>query len=153
MREGAIADRGARDRREPAVEHRELQRERRQHWQLILREVIHDLLRVRDILLLVEIALHEALHVGDAVRIGASAEDLQVDGRKVMIGIGLQLGLKLRERLRLYRISIRIWIAQVRRDSVDLRIHRLQRPQHVIKRSVLHHQHDDVLQLVESRRH
>ena len=62
-----------------------------------------------------------------------------------MIGIGLQLGLELGQRLRLHGIPIRIRIAQVGSHSVDLRIHRFQRSQHVIKRSVLHHQHNDVL--------
>ena len=37
---------------------------RGEHGKLVRREVVHDLVRVTDVVLLVEVALNEALHVG-----------------------------------------------------------------------------------------
>jgi len=77
--EGSIAERRPRDRREPPVEHRVLARQRRQHRQLLGREVIHHIARVLDVPLLVEVAGDEALHAGHV----AAVEDLLIDRREV----------------------------------------------------------------------
>jgi hypothetical protein len=49
-----------------------------------------------DVFLLIEVALHEPLHIRQAIRAGIAAEDLQIDGWKMMVGIGIKLPLKLR---------------------------------------------------------
>src|SRR6202035_6064541 len=128
MRERAVADGWTRNRSEPAVEYRKLQCQRGQHGQIFLREVIHDLLGVSDVLLLMEVALHESLHVGRATGRWVAAKDLQIDRRKMMVRIRLQLCLKLGERLRPDRIArrIRIAVGILRGDPVDLGIDRLQ---------------------------
>ena len=89
--EGAVADRRAGDGREPAIEDGVLGGERGEDGQLVRREVVEDVVRVLDVVLLIEVARDEALHVGLAVGIlcsGDSAEDLQIDGGEVMVGSG-----------------------------------------------------------------
>ena len=104
-----------------------------------------------DVLALVEVTGHESLHVGGSPSTGRAAIDLHIHCRKVMVGIGIELSLKLRQSLRPYGILVCVGIGErVGVDSVDRRILRFQRPQHVIERTVFHHQHDDVLQLVEA---
>ena len=96
VRERPIADRGPGNRRKPPVKDRKLQGQCGQHGQLILGKVIHDLLRMPDVFLLIEVALHEPLHIRHAIRARIAAEDLQIDGWKMMVGIGIKLPLKLR---------------------------------------------------------
>jgi hypothetical protein len=106
---------------------------------------------VPDIALLMEVAFYEALHVGLAVGAGVSAKNLEVDGGKVMIGIGLQLRLKLSQRLRFDRIAFGVGIGV--RASIVNSADTWQRSQHVVEGTVFHHQHDDVLQIIESGWH
>ena len=96
---GAIAERGTRDGSEPAVEYGEVRGQRSEHRQLVLGEVVHDLLRVGQVLLLLVIVLNKALHAGHARVALVAVEDLLVDGRKGMVGIGIELALKLGQRL------------------------------------------------------
>ena len=56
--------------------------------------------------LLVEVAFHEALHVGGAVGIlrgGNASEDLEIGGGKVMVGVGIKLALVLSSRRHRHR--------------------------------------------------
>jgi len=85
-----------------------------------------------------------------ASRARVTAKDLQVNCWKVVVGIGIELALKLRQWLRLDARACSIWIAQLVGNTVDPGIYCLQRPQHVIKRPILHHQHHDVLKLIQS---
>src|ERR1017187_5892613 len=64
MREGAVGNRGSRKGREPAVEHKEIRGESGNHRDLLGREAVHDVVRVRKVVLLLVIRLDEALHVG-----------------------------------------------------------------------------------------
>ena len=103
-----------------------------------------------DVFLLIEVTLDEALHVSDAIGAGISAEDLQIDGREMMVGIGIELPLKLRQRLRLDLSAGRVGIGQLSSDAVDLRVHGCERSQHVIEGTVLHHENNDMTKLVQS---
>ncbi len=70
-----------------------------------------------------------------------------------MVGIGVELALELRERLRRSRLAARVRIGLRAVEPVDPRVGRFQRAEHVIERAVLHHQDDDVFQFVETERH
>ena len=98
---------------------------------------------------LIEVALHEPLHIRDACGARLSAEDLQINRRKMMVGIGIELSLKLRQRLWLDLSTRRVRIAQLIGDPVDSRIHGLQRAQHVVKRAVLHHEHHNMFETIQ----
>src|SRR5581483_6595609 len=113
MRESPVANRRPGNRRKPPIEDRELERQCRKDRQLFLREVIHDLLRVLYVPLLIEIALNEALHVGGSIRARVAAENLQVHGGKMVIGIGIELALKISEWLGLDLRAGRIRITQL----------------------------------------
>src|SRR6266536_4129212 len=149
MCESTVADSRPRNRREPAIEYREFQRKCSQDRQLFLWEVVHDLLRMLHVHLLIEIALYEALHVGRPAGIRVPSKNLQVHGRKVVIGIRIKLTLKLRQRLRLDQRASGIRITELVSDAINRRIVRLERSQHVVKRPVLHHYDDDVLELIQ----
>ena len=95
VRERPIADRRPGNRRKPAIEHGKLRRQRGQHRQVALLEVIQNLVGMRDVLLLVVITLHKPLHIRHAIRARIATKDLQIDGRKMMVGIGIKLPLKL----------------------------------------------------------
>ena len=73
-------------------------------------------------------------------------EDLLIDGRKSVIGIGIKLALKLGERLHEDLIALSVGVPLRPIHSIDLRVYRLQRPQHVVEGAVLHHEDDDVFQ-------
>ena len=66
MGKSAIADTRTGYRRKPPVEHRELGCQGCEYWQLLWREVIHDVLGMVHIPPLLEVALDKTLHVGDA---------------------------------------------------------------------------------------
>ena len=66
VREGAVADGWTGNGGEPAIEDGELGREGGKDGQLVGGEVVEDVVRVGGILLLVEVALDEALHSGGA---------------------------------------------------------------------------------------
>ncbi len=123
MRERAVANGRARDRGEPAIEYRELQSEGGQYRQISLFEVIHDLLRLRDVLLLMEVTSDESLHVRDPTSAGRAAVDLHIHGGKVVVGIRIKLSLKLGQRLRVDRIvlCIRVGVAARIINSSDAR--------------------------------
>ena len=150
--EGAVAERRAGDRREPAVEDRELGRQRGQHRQLVGGEVVHDLARVLHVPALREVAVHEPLHRRDPIGRRVAVEDLEINSRKMMVGIGIELPLILGKRLRRRNGAgaVRIELRPV--DAVDPGVGRLQGTEHVIEGAVLHHQDDDVFQLVEAGR-
>src|SRR5581483_9131370 len=128
MRERTVADRGTRYRRKPPVKHGELERERGKHWEVALLEVVHDLLRMPDVFLLMKIAGYEPLHICSSSRSCRPTKNLHIDCRKMMVGIGIELPLKLGKRLRFHRSVIGIRIREsVRVDiPVDRRIHGLQ---------------------------
>ena len=73
---------------------------------------------------------------------------IKVDGREVMVRIRLQLRLKRSLRLRLHGIAVRVRVGVAGRiiDSADAG----QRSQHVVERTVFHHQHNDVLEFVQA---
>jgi hypothetical protein len=48
---------------------------------------------------LIEVAFHKPLHVRDTSRVRVSIKNLQIDRWKMMVGIGIELSLKLRQRL------------------------------------------------------
>jgi hypothetical protein len=48
-----------------------------------------------DVALLVEIAFNKSLHVGLSAGTSIAAEDLYIDRRKVMVGIGIKLALEI----------------------------------------------------------
>jgi len=103
---------------------------------------------VLHVSLLIEITLHEALHVGYTTGAGISAEDLQIDRGKVMVGIRIELALEIRQRLWLDRCPSRVRVAERAGDAVDPRVHRSKGPKHVVERSILHHEYNDVLYVV-----
>src|SRR4029077_13555930 len=102
---------------------------------------------------LIEIAFHEALHVRHAGRTRVATKDLQIDRWKMMVGIGIELTLKLCMGQRPDGRARCVRIAELVADAVDPRVNGLQGSQHVVEGTVLHHQNDDVLQIVESRGH
>jgi hypothetical protein len=71
----------------------------------------------------------------------------------MVIGIRVELSLKFSERLGWGRVAGRVGIGLRPVEAVDAGVSRFQRPEHVIEGAVLHHQHDEVFQFVESRRH
>src|SRR5262249_43922557 len=116
-------------------------------------EVIHDLARVQDIPALTEVALHKPAHRWNPVWRHAAVENLQVDSGEVMIRIRIELSLIRRLRFDWRGVSGRIQVRFAASQSFDSRIDRLEPTQHVIEGSVLHHQDDDVFELVETSRH
>ena len=153
MGEGTIAERGAGDGGEPAIEDGVFFRERSKDRQLFRREVVHDEPRVLNAALLVEVAFDEALHVWSSVRIlagGDSAEDLQVDRGKVVVGIGVELALVFGRGRDGYGDAGGIGIGFGAVKSVDGGVEALEAAKHVVEGAVLHHEHDDMLKLLKS---
>ena len=105
------------------------------------------------VLLLLEVVLHKALHAGDAWDALVAVEDLLVDSGKGVVRIGIELALKLGERLHedLVALGVRVLLRPV--HSVNLRFGRLQRPEHVVEGAVFHHEYDNVFQGIETWRH
>jgi hypothetical protein len=100
-----------------------------------------------------EIVLNEPLHVGYASVTLLPTEDLQIDARKVMIGIRVELALELRVWRDLHDSAINVRIRLVSRKAINLGILLHQCTQHVIERAVLHHENDDVLKVVQTSGH
>lgn len=148
MSEGAIADRRAGDGGEPTVEDGELGGESGQDGQLVRCEVVKNFLRVGYVLLLIVVAANEALHGGREWRsFGRVSEDLQVDGGKVVIGIGIELALVFRQRLDRHLSAGGIGIGFVAGEAFD---GCFEGAEHVVERAVLHHENDNVLELPDS---
>src|SRR6266704_6124602 len=97
---------------------------------------------------LIEVAFYKPLHVRDANSARVAVKDLQIDRWKMMVRIGIELSLKLRQRFWLDGSTGRVGIAHLIRNSVNPRIHSLERAQHVVKRPIFHHEHDDVLEIL-----
>ncbi len=125
MRKRSIADRRPWNRSKPPVEHSKFQRQAGQDRQLLLREVIHDLRRMLDVHLLIEVTLHEALHVWCPACAIVPAKNLQVHGRKVVIGIRIKLTLKFRQRLRFDQRASRIRVTELVGNAINRGIIRL----------------------------
>src|SRR5215471_9851157 len=100
---------------------------------------------MRDVLALQEVVLDEPLHR----RRRAAVEDLLVNGVEVVVGIRIQLSLIVGERLHLYGVAFSVEVALVASDAVDSWIHGLERTEHVVERSVLHHENHEVTKIVE----
>jgi hypothetical protein len=62
-----------------------------------------------------------------------------------------QLPLTLGIRLYLHRVAAYVWVGRVPCQAIDLGVLFHQLAQHVIKGAVLHHQHDDVLEVIQIR--
>ena len=67
-----------------------------------------------------------------------------------MVRIRIKLALKLGQRLFYDGVPVHVRVAEVIRNPVDPIVLRRQRAQHVVKRAVLHHQHDNVLEVIQS---
>src|SRR4029077_6474850 len=102
-----------------------------------------------DVPLLVEVAGDEALHAGHV----ATVEDLLVDRRKVVVRVRRELALILGLRRDLPDRSGCVRVRFVAAQPVD-RIVLFEEPaEHVIERAVLHHEHDEMFEIVEAWRH
>ena len=108
---------------------------------------------MRHISALAEVALHKALHVRCSTRAGVAAKDLQIDGREVVVGVGVKLSLEVRQRLRLDHGARGVRIAKPGGDAVDPRVHRCERTQYVVKGPVFQHQDNNMPQLIQSKGH
>ena len=118
--------------------------------QLVRGEVVENFVGVIDALLLLKVALDKALHGGGAVGTGLVAEDLLVDGWKVVIGVGVELALVFGERLDGCGSVGRVGVGLVAGKTVDVGVDRVERSEHVVERAVLHHEDDDVLELLDT---
>ena len=152
MGECAIADRRARNRREPSVEYGELRGERRQYRQLVRREIRHDVVGFVYIVGLREVVLHESLHVALSPRsLWGTVKNLHVHAREMVIWVRVQLALEFCVRTDRYRVFVRVGIRLVPGEPIDARIFLLpvlhdqaQSAEHVVEGAVLHHQNDKV---------
>src|SRR5260370_41063643 len=97
MRKGPVTNGGPGDGSKPAVEDREVARERRKHGQFVGLEIGHDLARMFDIPPLVEIPLHKTLHRWSCRRTGRTKVQLLGDRDEIMIVIGAELASQLNE--------------------------------------------------------
>ncbi len=110
-------------------------------------------MRVSHILLLLEITLNKSLHGGHTRGALVASENLLVHGREMVVGVRIELALKLGKRLHEDLVSLCVGVELRAVHSINLRVHSLQRSQHVIERAVLHHEHNNVLQGVEAWGH
>src|SRR5262249_43397119 len=103
--------------------------------------------------LLIVVALHKAAHGGFRGRTSIAKKELLVDGFEVVIGVGVELALKLRFGLDLYRFVCCIEIRFVTGEAIDRGVFSLESSEHVVEGAILHHQDDDVFQCVQSSAH
>ncbi len=104
-----------------------------------------------DVLLLVIVAAHEALHRGRERRpFGGVAEDLEVDGGEVVVRVGIELALVFGLGLDGYLGSSSVGVSLVAGEAVDGGILRFEGAEHVVEGTVLHHENDDMLELLDS---
>jgi hypothetical protein len=71
----------------------------------------------------------------------------------MVIGIWIELALELSFLLNVDGGPVGIGIGLISCKPIDLGLFLLQRPQHMVKRPVLHHQHNNVFQVVQPGRH
>ena len=71
----------------------------------------------------------------------------------MMVGVGIKLALELGERLDLGRLVGGIGIRFGSGKAVNIGILCLQGSEHVVERSILHHQDDDVGQIIKASWH
>src|SRR4029453_19617525 len=71
-------------------------------------EVAHDGLRSFEIVALLEKAPDKALHVCRSPRVRIAVEQLQIDGRKMMIRVRIELALVLRLRAYSHKLAVDI---------------------------------------------
>ena len=129
MREGAVADGGAGDGGEPAVEDGVLRSEGGEDGELVRREVVQDVVRVLGVLLLIEVALDEALHGGgQRCPVLGVVEYLQVDGGEMMVRIGVELALVLGQGLDLDQGTGGVRVGLGAGEAVDVGVVALSAP-------------------------
>lgn len=149
--EGAVADGGAGDGREPAIKDGVLRCERGEDGEFVGREVVEDVVGVRGVLLLIEVAGDEALHGCRQRRsVLGAVEDLEVDGGEVVVGVGVELALVLGERLDFDGSAGGVGVGLGAGEAVDVGKFFLERAEHVVEGAVLHHEHDDMLEVLNS---
>ena len=68
----------------------------------------------------------------------------------MVVRVGIKLALIRRRRRHRHRDARRVRVSLMTRQPVDGWIGGTERPQHVIERAVLHHQHNDVLKVLDS---
>src|SRR5579884_1247872 len=100
-----------------------------------------------------KIALNEAFHGRWGRRAGGAEVKLLMNGGEMVIGIGVELALKLRLRLDPDGLVGGVEVGLLAGKSVDVRVHGPERPKHVIEGPVLHHKNDNVPEIVLSRAH
>ncbi len=137
--ESAVADGGAGNGGEPIVKKGKFLGESGKDGKFLRLEVIHDLLSTLSVFGLSEIALYEALHVGDAAIALLAAKDLKIGAGKVVIRVIVELVLIVGERLDIDGTSTQVRIGFVPREAVDARVGFFQRAQHVVEGAVFHH--------------
>lgn len=104
-----------------------------------------------DVLLLVVIAANEALHGGRERRpLRGIAEDLEINGGEVMIGIGIELALIFGERKDWDLGSGGVGIGLITGEAVDGGVLGLEPAEHVVEGAILHHENDDMLEVFDS---
>ena len=149
MRERTIADGRSGYRGKPAVEDGILRREPSEHRQPLRRKIRHDGVGSIDAGALRGVALDEPLHICDAAGPRRrAAEYLEVDAGKVVIGVMIQLALKFRIRLHGNHGAVHVGIGFIARQAIDFRIFLHQAAQHVVEGAVLHHEDDDVFEVI-----
>ncbi len=104
-----------------------------------------------DVLLLVVIAANEALHGGRERRtLRGIAEDLEIDGGEVMVGVGIELALVFSFGKDVDLGSGGVGIGLVAGEAVDGGILGFESAEHVVEGAVLHHENDDMLEVFDS---
>ena len=75
---------------------------------------------------------------------GDPAEDLEIDGWKVMIGVGIELALELRIGCGFDGFAGCVEVELAAGEAVDGWVHAMESSEHVVEGTVLHHEDDDV---------
>jgi len=145
-----IAERRTWNRCEPGIENCKLLRQCRDDWQVVGIEVVHDSPRHFHILSLAVIALDEPVHRWNTSWRRIEIKNLMIDVRKVVLRIGIELSLIQRLRLDQHLIAVGVQIRFVAGQPLDRRVDLLQPPEHVVEGPVLHHQNNEVFEIVET---
>src|SRR5206468_11965640 len=134
-----VADGWSGNGREPAVKNGIFRGKPSEHGQLLRRKVRHDGVGSGDRRALRGIAFDEALHICDTAGSRQSAEYLQVDARKVMVWVVIQLTMIFGVWLHFDRVSSRIRIRFIAGQTVDSWVRVFQSTEHVVERPASHH--------------